>query len=303
MRITNNYIYNTAEDNIAVGYSRVANLQNEISTGIRVDEASVDPIGMSQITLLQTQLDAMRQGEQSATTAQTELQIEQTQLNSLSSVIQSLITTTQKLANGTTSSQDMQNEAAQISQYLEEIITIANTKNPGGNSIFAGTNVSQDAYSITKDAQGNVTAVTYQGNDNQQQISLNSGVSVNIYQSGNTVFGSGANSIFSNMISLITQLKAGTFTATQATTELTQLTAFQTTTTNNLTTTQNQYGMADFEVNIFTSLKQNYTAMLGSIRDADYSKTVTQLSQQTTMLKATMAASLQLEKLNLFNQG
>lgn len=302
MRITNNYIYTTAENNVSDGYSKVANLQNEISTGVRVSEASIDPVGMGEITRLQSQIESIEQGEKNASVAQTQLETERTQLNSLGSIIQSIITTSQKLANGTTSPDDIKNQSAQLSQYLEQIISIANSKNPDGDGIFGGTNIKQDAYSVTKDSDGNITAVTYQGNDDQKAIYLNGATAVHVYQSGNTVFGSGSDSIFSNLISYINQVKTGSLTADQASEEIKKITAFQNSTIVNQFKTDNQYNTATFEVNLFHSLKQNYTQMIGKIRDADYTTVVTQLSQQTTVLKATLAASQQLEKLNLFDQ-
>lgn len=303
MRITDEYIYTTAQDNLSSGYANVATLQSEVSTGIRVNNAGVDPVAMNQITQLQAHIDAIAQAAKSAVFAQSELGVEQTQLNQFSTAIQSIITTVQRIGNGTSSAEDIKGAATQISQYLQEIVSIANAKNPDGKSIFGGSNVSQDAYTITKDAQGEITGATYQGNDTQQTIPLDSGVTLNVYQSGNTVFGSGANSIFSTAVSLINQLKTGVFTADQATTALSTFKDFQTNNTNTLTKANYQSSLASFEVNIFSALKQNYTQMLGGLRDADYTSVITQLEQQKTMLQATMSANLQLEKLNLFDRG
>lgn len=303
MRITNNYIYSTAENNISNGYTNVADLQNEVTTGIRVSEASKDPVAMGEITLLQSQLDKISQDGKNATVAQNELQNEQTGLSSLSKVIQSALNTVQRMSNGTSSPQDIKADAEQLNQYLNQIIIIANSKNPDGKSMFAGSNVSLDAYTVAKDGQGNITGVTYQGNDQQQEISLGSGVSVNIFQSGNTIFGSGSNSIFSNLISFIERAKTGVpLTKNEADAEITSLNGFADKNTANLSATSNQYKLADFEVNIYANLKQNYTQMLGKLRDADYATTVTELTKQSTILKAVMTTSSQLEKLAFFNQ-
>lgn len=304
MRITNNYIYSVAEANISDGYERTADLQNQISTGIRVSEANVDPMGMVEITLLQSRMDGIQQGGQNATVAQTEIQAEQTQLSSLSTVMQSAIQTVEKASNGDSSSDDLKSDATQLSSYLDQIVSIANFKNSNNESVFAGTKVSQDAYQITKDADGNVTGVTYQGNDQQQTINLDSGVSVNIYQSGNTVFGSGTNSIFSNLISFIQRLKTGTpLTSQESSTELKSLNGLMDANTQTLGVVQNQYKLADFEVSMYASLKQNYGAQLTKVRDADYATCVSELSKQMTILKATMASSEELEKLSMFNEG
>lgn len=304
MRITDNYIYAMSEANISDGYDRTANYENQISTGIRVSEANVDPLGMAEITLLQSHLDTIQQSGENATVAQTEIQTEQTQLSSYTTILQSITQTVEKASNGTNSPDDLKGDATQLSAYLAQLVSIANAKNANGDSIFAGTNVGQDAYQITKDANGNITGVTYQGNDQQQKISLNSGVSVNIYQSGNAAFGSGSNSIFSNLISFIQRLQTGQpLTSAESTAETTALKGLSDKNTEMLTTVQNQYKLADFEVGMYTALKQNYSAQMSQVRDTDYATAVSEMMKQMTILKATMESSQQLEKLSIFNQG
>lgn len=300
MRITDNYIYNSASENIDNSYEKISDIQAEISTGIRVDQANKDPESMAQIMLIQNRLDEMSGSEKTATTAKDILSGEQSKLSDYTKLLQNLLTETKKIANGTYNKNDIEDSAVKYQSLLKQLVSIANAKNTNGDSYFAGTKIKDDAYSITKDSNGDITNVSYNGNDDQQTVNLASGVSINLYESGNTVFGSGQDSIFNNLISFIGKLKSGSLSAEEAADEIKKLNDFSDVNSKNSTTIANNMSYADFELKSYEQLRTNLKAQLGNQRDADYTKVVTELSQQTTLLKATMSASLKLEKLSIF---
>jgi flagellar hook-associated protein 3 FlgL len=303
MRITNNYIFSNAEAQISEGYTSVSTLQDQVSTGIRVNEANVDPVDMAQITSLQSNLDSIAQSQKTASYAQTQLQGISTQLNGYGQILQSVSQIVMQAANGTSNPTDLKNDAIELKNYLNQLIIISNAKDPMGNSIFAGNNTTQDAYTATKNANGDVTAVTYNGNDTPLTVNLNNNASLKVTQSGNTVFGSGASSIFSNLISFIQRLETGApLTAQEAATESKSINDFQASNSGNIVDVGNESGMVNFELTIQNSLQENYKTTLSRLRDADYPTAVSELSKQMTILKATMAASEQVEKLSIFNQ-
>ena len=303
MRITDNYIYDTATANINDSYNNIARIQAEISTGIRVDQANKDPGSMAQIMLFQNKLDEISQGEKTASVVKDELSGEQGQLSEYTKIMQKLLTETKKIANGTSSEEDIKQSAENYKQLLSQLITIANSKNTNGDSYFAGTNIKSDAFSVTKNADGEVTAVSYNGNDDHQTVNLSSGVAVNMYQSGGKVFGTGSDSIFSSLIDFIGKLKTGHISSEDTSNEIDTINNFLEKNTQNSTVVANNSSYTDFELSTFQEVRKNISSQLGDRRDADYTKVVTELSQQTTLLKATMSASLKLEKLSMFEEG
>lgn len=303
MRITTNYIYSNAEAQISEGYTNVSTLQDEVTTGVRVNQADVDPVDMAQITLLQSNLDSIVQYQKIASYAQTQVQGIATQLNGYGQILQSIGQIIMQASTGTNNPNDLKNDAIELKSYLNQLVVIANAKDPMGNSIFAGNNTAQDAYTATKNANGDITAVTYNGNDTPVQVNLSAGSSAKVTQSGNTVFGSGASSIFSNLISFIQRLQTGTpLTAQEAATESKSINDFQASNAGNIVDVGNESAMIDFELTMQNSLQENYKKTLSTLRDADYPTAVSELSKQMTILKATMAASEQVEKLSIFNQ-
>lgn len=304
MRISSNYIYETSETAISSQYQRISELENELSTGVLVSSAEVDPVAMASINSLQSQLDSMVQSGKNALNAKTELQTEQTQMNNYESLLERIRTIINKSGTAGVSKDEIKSNGIELQQDIQAIASLANSKNAAGNSIFAGTKKDVNAYHFEKDSEGNITGFTYQGNDNHEKIDLASGVTVNIYQSGDKVFGKGDHSVFTKLIALAHRLKSGESLKSDETEKyLKEMHTFQNMNSNNLTTIENRYKMADFEVSMHDSLTNNYKAMLSKLRDADYTKTVSELSKQMTFLKATMSASMQIEKLSIFNQA
>lgn len=304
MRISSNYIYNASENEISSQYQRISELESELSTGVLVSSAEVDPVAMASINTLQSQLNGMIQSGKNALTAKTQLQTEQTQINNYETLLEKVRTLINKSSTAGTSKEEIKSNNKELQQYLQEIASIANSKNAGGNSIFGGTNKTIDAYHFTKNDQGDITGFTYQGNNDHDKISLASGVSVNVYQSGNSVFGKGDHSVFSKLIALEKRLSTGkVLTDKESGKALKDITTLQNLNSAHLTTVESSYRMTDFELTMHDSLTNNYKGMLSKLRDADYTTTVSELSKQMTFLKATMSASMQIEKLSIFNQG
>ena len=292
-----------SENSISDNYTRIAKLQNEVSSGVHVSQAEVDPVGMAAITRLQGKMDSIKQGGKNAMQAKIELQTEQTQLNSYGQILRNMRDIVNKAANGTNNSNDLKGYGLEIRQYLAQLVSVANTKNQDGKSIFSGTKTSIDAYQVTKDGEGNIESVMYQGDDSQQKINLASGVTVNIYQSGNNVFGIDNDSVFQNIMDFASRLETGEkLTEDEISDELTKITDFQDKSTASISKTTNDYKLADFETNVHTSLSSGYLSMISRLRDADYPTAVSELSKQMTLLQATMAASAQLDKLSIFTQ-
>lgn len=303
MRISTNYIYSTSEVDIGQQYQRISQLQSELSTGILVSSAKDDPVAMASINTLQSKLDAMIQSGKNALTAKTQLQTEQTQLSSYENIIEKIRTIINRSNTGGRSKEDFQADGRKVQEAIKQIIAIANSRNQDGDSIFAGTKKSVDAYKVEKNDQGDITGVTYQGNDLQEKIDLDSGVSVHVFQSGDQIFGKGTDSIFNVAIKLANELKSGKpLPKADVTEALKNVSDFQDKNSVNLSNVEDDFGIANFEMDMHNALKSNYTQMLSKLRDADYTKTVSELSKQMTFLKATMSASMQVEKLSIFNQ-
>jgi flagellar hook-associated protein 3 FlgL len=192
-------------------------LQNQATTGQSITAPEDNPAGMAQALNLQTDSSNVAQYAQNISILQgrsTLVSNALTQLKTISDRIGELATA----SDGVTSTAALQAHATETTQLIQNAVQIMNTKE-GNQYLFGGTASGQPPFIATKDANGNVTGVTYQGNTSitENEIGQNSTVSVDV--PGANSSGSGARGLitdsrygadfFNHMISLQNHLLAG----------------------------------------------------------------------------------------------
>ena len=137
-------------------------LQSQATTGQRIQAPADDPAAMSAALNLQSENSSVQQFSQNVSTLQNRASLS-------GSALQQLKTITDKAnelaagVDGTTSTQTMLTDSTQVSQLIQQAVDVLNSKD-GSSYLFGGTASGQPPFSVTTDANGNVTAVTYKGN-------------------------------------------------------------------------------------------------------------------------------------------
>jgi flagellar hook-associated protein 3 FlgL len=178
-------------------------LQNQVSTGLSLQAPSDNPTAMQNTLSDLEQQAAQTQYSANITTLQT-------RATSVDSVLQSLQTIVSQAgeiatsAGGATNSQaDLDNYADQVNTLINQVVNDANTKDPStGQYLFGGTASGSAPFTATTDANGNVTAVTYNGNSTVNQTPIGAGQTA-------TADIPGANSGSSGARGLITDSQSG----------------------------------------------------------------------------------------------
>jgi flagellar hook-associated protein 3 FlgL len=200
-------------------------LQNEASTDQSISAPEDDPAGMAAALNLQAQNSAVTQYAQNITTLQTRATTAGSALTSLQTLTDraSEIATS---ADGATSPAALQADATEVTQLIQQAAQLMNSKN-GSQYVFGGTDSSQAPFTVSTDANGNVTAVTYSGNTavTQSQIAANATMSVDV--PGENTSGSGARGVvsdsrygadlFNHLIALQNDLQSGNTSAITST--------------------------------------------------------------------------------------
>jgi flagellar hook-associated protein 3 FlgL len=281
-------------------------LQNQVSTGQRIQSPADDPAAMSAALNLQTESSNVEQFSQNISMLQNRATLSGNalqQLKTISDQANEIATG----VGGATSTQTLQADAAQVTQLIQQAVDVLNAKD-GNQYLFGGTASGQPPYSVTTDAGGNVTGVTYQGNASvsQSQISANSTVSVNVPGENNT--GSGPRGVvsdsrygadlFNHLISLQNNLLNGDTNAV-TTTDLPALTNDE----NNIIYQVADNGAVQTRLDTAasaattsqTALQQSITNVAG----ADLTQTLVQLTQANNSYQAGLqsaSAILQLQQ-------
>ncbi len=166
MRISSNYLSQAFISTLDQQQTLLANTQQQISTGLRFTQASQDPAAASQTLDLQSTLGQLGQYTTNSNLAQSRLSIEDSSLNQVTNVLQSVRTLAVEAGNATQTPETRASIATNVQQQLSALLSLANTQDGDGQYIFAGT-----ATGATPFSQGGA-GFSYAGNQTQRLVQI-----------------------------------------------------------------------------------------------------------------------------------
>ncbi|MBI3874982.1 MAG: flagellar hook-associated protein FlgL [Verrucomicrobia bacterium] len=268
-------------------------LQEQASTGQRVITPDDDPSAMRRVLDLQTEQQSITQFSSNIARHQEMAQTTFSALRNIQKVADRAqeITT---LADGLKSPQELATYAAEVTQLIKQAAQIANTQDRG-SYIFAGTKPDQPAFVTATDASGNITSVTYQGNQSLPVSEIAEGQTITAQVVGGNNTGTGSRGLFADsragadlfnhLIALQNDLASGNTAAIQSTDS-----ANLSKDSDNVLFHIGTNGAVQERLNASKSLldtrKQNIETLVSNEADADLATTLTRLSQVQTAYKA-----------------
>ena len=156
--------------------------RTQLTSGQRVTKPSDDPAAIRRVLNLGA---AKKQEQQYFQNARRALDVNQASFAALDQM-QKLGTRATELAALSTSfasAEDFAAYGAEVNQVLEQAISAANTKF-GGDHLFGGTRTDTTPFEATRDSQGRITAVAYQGAANGPGFRMSAGETVSPYTTG-----------------------------------------------------------------------------------------------------------------------
>lgn len=213
MRIASNTISDDIVRQIQQLSGQQAKLQTQVATGQRISQPEDDPAAVGRVLNLESERRQITQFGLNATTA---LAVAQSAFSGLQGIkkISDRAGELATLGTGVLGPQALQAYGAEADQLIEQAVQAANTRF-GGNYIFAGTAVDAPAVTVTRDASGHITSVSYAGNSAQTVIPLSEATSVAPSTSGTT--NQGLADFITHLISLRNALNSGSTAAVAAT--------------------------------------------------------------------------------------
>ncbi len=286
-------------------------LQNQASTGLAVQAPSDNPVAMQ--NTLNYLADNATQQQYSANIATL-----QSRATSVNSVLQSLQTVSSRAGeiatsagDATSSQSDLNNYADEVNQLINQVVTAANTKDPSsGQYLFGGTASGTAPFTTTTDANGDVTAVTYNGNStvNQSQIGANLTTSVDI--PGVNTGASGARGLITDqssgadflnhLISLRDDLQSGN-TAAISGTDSTNLQKDENNIAYQVANNGVQQNQLTAAATFATANSNSLNQLVSNTSSADLVNTMVQLSQAQTAYQAALESGSKIMSLSILN--
>lgn len=287
------------------------NLQNQASTGLRVQVPSDDPAAM-QNTLDDLSSNATQQ-QYSANVAT--LQSRATVIDGVLQSLQTISSRAGEIAtsagSATASNSDLNNYADEVNQLINQVVSAANTKDPStGQYLFGGTASSQPPFTTTTDANGNVTAVTYNGNSavNKAQIGANLTTSVDIPGVNSGASGvrglivdqqSGAD-FLNHLIALRNDLQSGN-TSAISTTDSANLQKDENNIAYQVANNGVQQNQLTAAATLATGNSQSLNQRISDSSSADLVNTMVKLNQTQTAYQAALASGAKIMQLSILN--
>ncbi len=217
MRVSSNTFSNSLADQLGDLTSRQAKLQSQVSSGQRIQLAEDDPNAMQSVLNSQDEAKNVAQYK-------TNVSFQQNVADNSYAAITSLKTLSDRaneiatLAGGLKSSDELTTYANEVNDLIKQGVQTVNGKS-NGSYAFGGTVTDQPPFVSGTDANGNVTSVTYQGNESVNQSEVGAGVTVSAQLIGANTSGSGSRGLitdsasgadfFNHLISLRDNLLAG----------------------------------------------------------------------------------------------
>ncbi|WP_051452897.1 flagellar hook-associated protein FlgL [Dechloromonas agitata] len=303
MRISTMQIYNGGTAGIQKLQSDLYSAQNQVSTGRRIVTPKDDPIGAAQ-ALMVTQAGAVNELYlKNLGTADSKLSALDSTLQGINDELVGIYEKSIAAGNGAYSDSDRKAIAAELTERLDSLISLANTQDGNGRYVFAG------FQSTTKPFSG--SPVVYAGDDGQQKLQVTASQYVTTNLSGNDVFMnvvdangvSTGQSMFQSVQDMITFLNTpgGSAGSPAYTTALSNISASIDNVLRNQATVGARQSSLESMTNTAEDRVVQYAQQLSDIEDLDYAKAITEISQKKLQLDATQATFAKTAQLSLFD--
>ncbi len=172
---------------LAVHSQDLARLQEQVSTGSRVNRMSDDPSAAFQLLSLESQHRSLINYQKGLTDIASTMEMTSTILESMTGELRSTQEVLTQIAGGIHGQSNRDRIADSIDDRLEQVLLLANTR-LGNRYLFSGAKTSTKAYLATRDSENKITAVTYQGSQERRSVEVAAGVKTEVYWVGEDVF-------------------------------------------------------------------------------------------------------------------
>jgi flagellar hook-associated protein 3 FlgL len=179
-------IYNTVNYALYLNSRELANLQEQASTGSRINRISDDPFDAYRILGLNSQQRSLKTCMESLSELVSKLEISSSVLENMTSLLVDAKTNLAQVVGGIHGQEGRLRVAEGINDILEQIVSLANTKH-SNQYLFAGSATDSAPY-IVERSGGEITCVVYQGSYEKPDIEVAPGLKSSPFYVGDEIF-------------------------------------------------------------------------------------------------------------------
>ncbi|MHC4204189.1 MAG: flagellar hook-associated protein FlgL [Planctomycetota bacterium] len=181
-----NNIYNNVSYALHLHSLEMARLQEQTTTGSRINRPSDDPTSSYRVVILNSQEKSLENYINNLSEAVGTLELSSTIIQDIQSVLTETKVRLTQVIGGIYHEETRERTAEGINDLLEQVISLANTKHMG-QYLFGGNNTTSVPYLVER-TNGVITGVTYQGSFENREIEVAPGIKSSAFYVGNDIF-------------------------------------------------------------------------------------------------------------------
>ncbi len=296
MRITEGIIANNILGNLQLGQQQLERLQQQASTGMRINAPGDDPVSTQQVLQLKGVLQDYDQYTRNIITGSAWLGQSDNTMAGMGSVVARAHEIAMTMANGSYSATNRANAAVELKQLRSELIQQGNSQ-MAGRYIFGGFASDKPPFDATTGA--------YAGSDDAVKMEVGQGSYVSINYpgsrllSGGTPPGSSGVDIIGELDKLTTALSTNDVTGIRA--ALPAMDAAQSQILAARTDVGGRMNRVQNAASNLESLKLSQTAAISDRQDVDILQVISDLTRQQTAFQAALSSAAKTSKLSLLD--
>lgn len=297
-RMSSAQLQNAGLRAITDAQTQLATLQQQVATGKKLQSASDDPNAAVQLLELRSELTLMQTHQENMTLVDAALSQEESVISSVSKALNRVRELTIQGQNEILAQSDREAIATEIDGLREQLLSLANSTNFNGESIFSGSRTNIPAYS---------EAGVYQGDDLVREINIARAVTIKLGHAGADVFerGEGEANVFQLLDNLAEALRlpAGEnedrldimqTNALALDESIDQLAALRTSIGTRMSLLDNQLALND-------GLTFELTKTMSNLEDLDMPSAISELNLKMVTLQAAQQTFVKTQSLTLFD--
>jgi flagellar hook-associated protein 3 FlgL len=181
-----NNVYNNVSFALYLHSDAMARLQEQVSTGSRINRISDEPSTAYQILGLNSQVSSLKNYANNLSQVSSTLEIASSVIEDMIPAFSEAKTILTQIVSGIYDEEGRERVAESINNILEQVTSLANTEHMG-QYLFGGSDTATQPYTIER-TDGEITKVTYQGSVDERNVEVAPGVELSAFYVGTTLF-------------------------------------------------------------------------------------------------------------------
>lgn len=188
MRISTAQFYEASAANYQRTYSNVNKSADQVSSGIKLNTASDDPVGAARVLQLQQSASMLTQYQANVGAVNNNYAKGEAAFAAIDTALQRVQELTLGAGSGSFSDADRVANADELKQIQAQIFGLMNSKDANGSYLFSGSKTSTPPYAVNSDG-----SYSYQGDQSKLNVDIGAGISVATNSTGWDAFETAVN--------------------------------------------------------------------------------------------------------------